>query len=105
MIKHEDERRELVDYSFPEGIKAVKLITAKRRCHLGNHYHKNKDEWFVLLSGEGEAYLEYKGNHKMVVGNMFSCPRGTRHEFFLEKGSVMLGLASEVFKAEDEHHD
>lgn len=99
MIKHEDERRLLIDFG---GANAVKVIYAKEGCVVGNHYHKNKDENFTLLSGEGAAEVGDEAS-QMKIGEIYHCPRGTRHTFTLMKGSIMLGTATEPFDPEDEY--
>lgn len=103
MIKHEDERRILVDYPFPDGIKSIKLVTAKDGCLVGNHWHKEKDEYFILLKGSGVAVTNLWDSKEMVVGEIISCPRGTPHTFKLVEGSQLLGLATELFDETDEY--
>jgi mannose-6-phosphate isomerase-like protein (cupin superfamily) len=99
---HTDDRRTIIDWG--EGrIATVKALTMKQDATVGDHYHKNKDEHFLLLSGRA---------NKIVIGDTvklsvdapheFHVPRNTYHRFELMAGSVLLGTASEVFDPTDE---
>ena len=96
---HEDERRTLE--SFPE----AKVITAKKRCILGDHYHKIKTEKFILLSGTaiimfaGEDYVDYKW---MEMGKVYDVNPGIKHAFDIFEGSILLGLCSHPYDPEDD---
>lgn len=103
MYKHEDDRRLLMEISGD--FKTCKSIVAKDECVLGDHYHMGKDEQFVLASGwalevvVGDArWISVPAPHSWYV------PRGTYHRFVLEKGSVLVGTASEEYDAADEVH-
>ena len=50
MFKHEDTRRTLIEWASGD-FKIAKAVTAKTDCVVGDHYHRNKDEHFLLLSG------------------------------------------------------
>jgi hypothetical protein len=102
VFTHEDNRRRLIE--FGQGPFAVcKALTAKEGCIVGEHYHRNKDESFLLLSGKAT---------RVVIGDLerfdqeapqeWHVPRGTYHVFELEEGSVLIGTASEPFDQEDE---
>lgn len=102
MITHEDERR--IIYDWAQGsFKSAKAAVIKKRMPVGDHYHKNKDEEFLLLQGEflelqvGED-IQYniKAPHKVHI------PRGTYHRFVCEEGSILLGTATELFDINDE---
>lgn len=98
---HEDERRILEDW--PE----AKIITAKKDCELGNHYHKIKTERFILVSGYGRMYLNkndsgYK-QEEMIIGKLYTIVPETKHTFFLDKGAVLVGLCSHPFDPEDDY--
>lgn len=93
---HEDERRILEDW--PE----AKIITAKRNCLLGNHFHKVKVEMFVLTSGIGRI-VRNGVSEKMVIGKLYKVTPGTLHSFYLSPGSVMVGLCSHVFDPTDDY--
>ena len=98
---HEDERRILEDW--PE----AKIITAKKDCELGNHYHKIKTERFVLVSGSATMYLNKSDRgyvpERMERGILYTVEPETKHTFFLEKGSVLIGLCSHMFDPNDDY--
>lgn len=98
---HEDNRRKLIEVISDEAIRSVKIIEAKYDCIVGDHYHKNKDENFYLISGGGTVTI---GDFMspMTVGRLYAVPRGTYHKFELRENSMMLGTASEPFDENDE---
>lgn len=101
-MKHEDERRIIYDWAQGD-FKSAKAVIVKKEIAVGEHYHRNKDEEFFLLQGRFK---------ELQVGNLLlfnvdapyyvSVPRLTYHRFVCEKGSVLLGVATELFDENDE---
>lgn len=102
MFVHEDERRKLVEWANGS-FKECKVLTAKQDCIVGDHFHRNKDEVFYLLSGEAEKVVV--GDKIDFTGNYWFVPRGTYHAFYLREGAVLLGAATEFFDPADEIRD
>ena len=103
-MKHEDNRRALTEFGNGRTWKVCKVIEAKENCYLGNHYHKKKDESFMLIKGDGE--IKTGGNsHKMQLFEEYFVPAYIRHEFFLITGSILIGLCSEEFNPKDDYND
>lgn len=100
MYIHEDERRKLAEITGD--FKALKLLSAKEDCVVGDHYHKNKDEKFILLRGAGKYQINQEIG-ELRLGEVYVCERGTYHKFALEKGALLLGTASELYDPNDEH--
>lgn len=102
MFVHEDDRRRLIE--FGQGPFAVcKAIVAKDGCTLGNHYHRNKDESFLLLSGRARHVIVGDDQWEWIdAPHSWDVPRGTFHVFTLEPGSVLIGTATEEFDPKDE---
>lgn len=94
---HSDERRDL--QSFPEG----KLITAKKDCTIGGHYHRRKDELFILSEGRAEITLGNKPLVPMQIGKVYTVKAGVPHSFRLEAGSVLIGLNSRAYDPGDDY--
>jgi len=102
MYKHEDNRR--VIYDWAEGsFKSCKAVIIKEEIAVGDHYHKLKDEEFLLLEGEflllqlgDQVKKNIKAPHKVYV------PKGVYHKFICSKGSILLGTATELFDINDE---
>lgn len=97
---HEDDRRTL--QSYPE----AKVITAKRDCVIGGHYHRRKTEEFVLIEG----YCEMRRGENvcldpMAIGLRYVVQPGQYHEFHIKAGSVLIGLNSAPYDATDEVRD
>lgn len=102
MTTHEDNRR--IIYDWADGnFKSCKAVIVKEPIAIGDHYHNNKVEEFLLLSGEflelqlgDETLFNVKAPHKVVV------PKGLYHRFVCTRGSVLLGTATELFDPQDE---
>lgn len=100
MFVHEDDRRHLIE--IPGGV-VVKAITAKDGCVLGNHYHRNKDESFLLVRGQARHVIIGEDQWECIAAPHFwHVPRGTFHVFTLEPGSVLIGTATAEFDPKDE---
>jgi len=91
---HNDERRIL--QSFPE----AKLIEAHKDCELGNHYHKIRDEYFVLLDGDAQC-VNGRSTSDMLIGEIIHIPHGKRHTFKLSKGTKLIGLSTHPYDPSD----
>lgn len=97
---HEDDRRILEDW--PE----AKLITAKKECVLGDHYHKIKTEKFLLVQGDIKYRLitdNYDIEDMLRYGQVLVVPPMVRHTFELSEGAQMIGLCSEVYNPNDDY--
>lgn len=106
MYKHEDDRRSLIEWGTEGGPwRVAKVVEAKCDCKVGDHLHRAKDEHFLLLRGRLVAkiagadyeYQEFEAPAEIAV------PRDTMHTFWLDEGSILLGLASEPFDPADDH--
>lgn len=102
LIINEDERRVLYDWAQGD-FKSAKVVIAKQAVPVGDHYHNNKDETFFLLTG---LFLELKvGDNiraNVLAPHRVFIPRGVYHRFILQTGSILLGVATELFDPNDE---
>lgn len=101
-MKHEDDRRILFDWANGD-FKSAKAVIVKQQIAIGDHYHRNKEEEFLLLTGEfitlqvGEITTRnVKAPYKINI------PRGVYHKFICSEGSILLGVATELFDEKDE---
>lgn len=102
MFKHDDERRTLLEMESGE-FKACKVVTMKAGAVVGDHHHRNKDERFLLVSGHAkQVIIGDKMEYNVSAPAEFDVPRNTYHAFWLEAGSVLVGVASGCFDATDE---
>jgi mannose-6-phosphate isomerase-like protein (cupin superfamily) len=99
---HNDSRRTL--YEWAQGtFRCAKALIIKAPCSVGDHYHRHKDESFLLLSGHANEIVVGNETHLNVSAPYaFHVPRGTYHRFDLQAGSVLLGTATAEFDPEDE---
>src|SRR3989344_4367158 len=61
LTKKEDKRGWLVeniDLRVRESMKHFLISASKRGAIRGQHYHKRKTEWFVIVKGKAKIYLE-----------------------------------------------
>lgn len=94
---HEDERRILEDW--PE----AKIITAKKDCVLGNHYHKMKTEKFILISGIINYKLNNEPKTELEWGQVLTVDPGVKHMFEMRAGSSMIGICSHPYNPIDDY--
>ena len=75
--------------------KQVNYITTKAGVERGNHYHKNNEEAFFVISGAFDLTLEdinsgEKEFHKIKEGDFFVIKRNLNHGFkFLENTDLI----------------
>lgn len=106
-IKHEDNRRTLIEWIKDTPVRSVKTIFVKDKIALGNHYHLKKDEIFYLLKGKGVYVLTNKEKKTYVrnwifEGDCVFVERGTIHTFTLYPDSILLEAATEPYDPIDE---
>jgi len=65
-FKHVDSRRTLYQL-LTRDIKQVNLYEAKKGAILGNHFHKETDEYFYLISGK----IYYNESRILEPGDLF----------------------------------
>ena len=99
---HEDNRRKLIEWVSDYPIRACKVVVAKKDCVVGEHYHKEKDEIFYLLNGNGEVILDGKAE-KLNEGDVVFVSRNIKHSFALDNNSILLGACSKPFDPNDDY--
>lgn len=102
-LTHSDDRRDL--YSWPE----AKMIKVKRNTTIGKHYHKKKEELFILTSGVGLLYWGKPNGPRDVIemerGTIYTIPPNTYHEFHLLEGAILIGLNSNPYDPTDDYRE
>jgi mannose-6-phosphate isomerase-like protein (cupin superfamily) len=102
MFIHEDSRRKLIEWANGD-FKVAKALIAKAGCVVGDHYHAQKDETFLLLSGRANRVVIGEWRRENVEAPcVFDVPRGTYHLFDLKEGSVLCGVGTAPFDPHDE---
>jgi hypothetical protein len=102
----DDSRRSL--YEFGQGEwKCAKYLEIKEDSVIGDHYHKLKDEYFLLVSGEIEELIMNDGIGPVMKSIRppfaFAVPRWTYHKFKVKAGSILIGLQSELYDKTDDY--
>ena len=103
MKLNEDSRRLLIDWNDGMPIETVKIVTAKETCVLGNHYHKEKTERFMLLAGQATYKLDDSRPETMIINKPVIIKPNVKHEFILTEGSLMICLVDRLYDAKDDY--
>ena len=82
-----------------DGWKQVNYITTRAGVLRGNHYHKNNEEAFYVISGEFELELfdintQEKENHLIKTGDFFIIKRYLSHSFNFTKNTELISMYS-----------
>ncbi len=101
MLKHEDNRRTLIEWITDKAFRSAKVVIAKENCIVGDHHHKKKDETFFLLQGSG-VFRVAGEIQRYEAPQVIHVPRGTYHRFNLAEGTILLGVATAPFSDADE---
>ncbi len=99
MFIHEDDRRKLIEW---DGGVVSKALIARRVCTVGDHYHRNKEERFLLLKGAATIIIGDDFSEKVFAPFEFTVPVNTYHRFELRKGTILLCVCSGLFDPDDE---
>ena len=100
---NKDIRRDLHDWDINFDCKSIKLIYLNPGNTVGKHYHKNKDELFVLTDGTlNEIIIDNEKYSNVKSPACWLVPKGTFHEYYSDSKITLLCLASEVFNPKDD---
>lgn len=112
VIKHEDERRVLTEWLSDIPVKRCKVIEAKGKVTLGNHYHNKNDSVFFVFRGKAQWTTRSTRSRTAPVhrgwlheGESLFVPRGMIHTFVAYPGTVMFEAATETYDPTDEIPD
>jgi len=81
------------------GWKQVNYITTRKGVLRGNHYHKNNEEAFYIISGAFDLELVdiktgEKENHKIKAGDFFVIKRNLSHSFNFTEDTNLISMYS-----------
>ena len=110
----EDGRRKIEEFSSLEGDFSIQLFTILSEQPLGDHYHEEKDEIFVILEGSGKLVTDsidkeawgggrYLNSCELKIGSVVLVKKRVAHRFILEPGSKMICFSSKAFDENDFH--
>lgn len=100
-LVNKDNRRNLYEFGNNKTWKVIKFLDIKDDCIIGDHYHNNKEELFILISGRATFTNDTITYEVLPFEEITVIPR-TYHKFEIKKGSKLLCLASEIFDPNDE---
>ena len=111
----DDERRLITEHSSSEGGFTYNrfFIKSTDAGPLGNHYHSEKTEDFLILKGGGKFIGQMVDEKEQVIGeriellltenSVVQVPPRLVHVFVLEKGSEMVCHSNKPFDFDDMH--
>lgn len=102
MTTHTDNRRTIYDWASGN-FKSCKAVIVHEPIPIGDHYHNNKTEEFLLLQGEFlELHVATAIMTNVKAPWYVLVPPGVYHKFICTPGSILLGTATELFDPNDE---
>lgn len=99
----EDRRRRLSEFGEGKTWRIAKCLEIKENCIIGNHYHKLKDELFLVISGE-VTYTLNGEEGSAGPGDLIDVPAGVHHAFICPPGAVLVCLATQLHDPKDDHN-
>ena len=72
--------------------------------HHPEHFHKIKEETFILLQGDLTVILDGK-SYDMKKGDILTIERGAKHEFFSKTGAIFEEISTEHIKEDSYYSD
>lgn len=103
MFVSDDERRTLIEWIANEPFCMSKVVIAKSTKAIGDHFHRHKNEKFLLIKGKARRVILGNKQEKNVPSpRIFDVPRGLYHLFELEPGSILIGVADKPHDPDDE---
>ncbi|MBI4994371.1 hypothetical protein HZC21_01850 [Candidatus Peregrinibacteria bacterium] len=115
-LAHGDSRRRIEEFNSKEyGFSVQSFVVGGEEEPLGNHFHTEKDETFLILEGEGEvasvrvAYDDQREDWIPVgeverttvkSGSVIKIPAFTAHAFTLRHWSKFICFSSKAFDKE-----
>lgn len=97
-------RRRLVDWDVNLFCKSVKLLTIAEYSTVGGHFHKEKDELFILITGLiDELVMGEEVKLNVVAPAAWLVKRGTYHKFYCKSSASLICLATETFDTNDDY--
>jgi len=101
-IKHEDNRRKLIEWISDFPIRCCKILIMKENGEVGGHYHNKKIDTFYLLKGGGTFEIGDTAG-TLIEGGCYRATMGELHTFKLKAGSILLEASTTPFDKNDEN--
>lgn len=93
---HEDTRRKLTQL-FTADIKQVNIYEAKKDSNLGDHYHKETDEYFYILKGG----VLYNNSRLLGKGDLFAVFPEEKHSIYCLTDVTFMTFLTKPFDKEN----
>lgn len=101
--KNLDSRRNLYDWNVDFTCKSIKLIELFPGNTVGKHYHKEKEELFILTNGVlDKIIIGTKEFFNIKSPAAWLIKKGVYHEYNTKNKITLLCLASKEFDSKDD---
>ena len=98
-----NDRRILTDWDVNINCKSIKLINIYSNSTVGDHYHKDKDELFILINGEiSELKVGDFKKTNVTSPSAWIVKRGCYHKFTNLNPVTLMCLSTETFNKNDD---
>lgn len=104
---HSDDRGCLTQLVH-DGFKQFNVIFSHKGVLRGNHYHKENDEAFFVISGKLTLEAEKDGekeSHVFAAGDMFLVPPYVIHSFYYDEDTWLASMYSNGVEKENGEKD
>lgn len=106
-FEFEDDRGKLVQL-VREGYKQYNVIFSKENVERGNHYHKENNEAFYVITGKIVLKVEKDGiseEYEFSTGDMFEIPPYVVHSFYYIEDTWLASMYSNGVELADGKKD
>ncbi|MBQ9385092.1 MAG: cupin domain-containing protein [Ruminiclostridium sp.] len=91
---HEDERGRLTQLVH-DGYKQYNIVFSKKGVLRGNHYHRENEEAFFVITGGFRLTAEKDGiteEYDFAEGDMFVIPHNVTHSFYYTEDTYLASM-------------
>lgn len=101
-----NDRRLLVDWDVNLHCKSIKLLKLAPGSTVGNHYHLEKDELFILVSGRiDKIRLSDRTFSDLTAPAAWLVNRGEYHSYHCDEEVVLMCLSTEGYSSHDDYRE
>lgn len=103
IVENSDNRRQLVDWNIEFACKSIKLLNFFSDAIVGDHFHQEKDELFILVEGKIQELIV--GESKVTNINppvAWLVKKGQYHKYLCDESTILICLSTECFNPKDD---
>jgi quercetin dioxygenase-like cupin family protein len=106
----DDERRSIFElgFEFPKTVRTSVLLVSGDGAPLGNHYHRDQTEYFILVAGECVLTVQavdvpgsMPRSYPIPAPCIVVMPPGVAHRFVFADGGTLVCMSDRAFDQAD----